>query len=119
MKKINLSDYNGKSINYFADDLLLVGIYITTSPEFLKMNFKALKTLSLHNNKNLYRLNDGAIISANDKLRNRIDFLITGNTYFECVEMIGNYAFDGQFYKEFCAAFEMLDTQIYEDYGSK
>lgn len=119
MKEIKLSDYNGKSIKYLADDLLLAGIYRTTSPEFLKLNFKSLKTLSVNNNKNLYRLNDAVIICANDKLGNRIDFLLTGNTYFECVEMIGNYAFDGQFYEEFYRAFEMLDTQRFEEDGGR
>ena len=119
MKEIKLSDYNGKSIKYLADDLLLAGIYRTTSPEFLKLNFKSIKTLSAYKNKNLYKLNDAALICANDKLGNSIDFLLTGNTYFECVEMIGNYAFDGQFYEEFCEAFEMLDTQRFEEDDGK
>ncbi len=40
---------------------------------------------------------------------------MTEDVCFESLELISNQGFDGQFYDEFIQAFDMLETEQYED----
>ena len=47
----------------------------------------SLKNMSVPKEKNLYILNDAVVITTTDNLGIRVDFLVTGQTYFDYCEM--------------------------------
>ena len=115
----HLTNYEGSRMLFIADDEIGLGLYRATSADNLREHQMSLKKMSVQKEKNLYILNDAVIIRTTNKLGIRVDFLVTGQTYFECIELIANYAFDGQFYKEFYTAFEFLETKQFEEDDSK
>ncbi|WP_445957796.1 hypothetical protein [Yeosuana sp.] len=115
MKKINISTDYGKTFEYLIDDLLAIGVYSTTTTEYLNTNDALLREKSNINNNKFYHIDDAVLIRTTAKDNSRIDFLITENVCFEGLALISEHAFNFEFYDDFVTAFGMLETNQYED----
>lgn len=115
MKKLNLITDNGKRVTYLIDELLAIGVYSTTTTKYLKTNEILLReNYNISTNK-FYHINDAVLVRTIDKDNSRIDFLITEDVCFESLALISEHAFNFEFYDDFVTAFEMLETNQYED----
>jgi hypothetical protein len=115
MKKLNLHAEYNKPFTYIIDEELSIGIYRTINKEHLKENDK-----TLLNNYNItynthYKIDDAVLVKAKLSNGSRIDFLITENVCFDNLAILSEHGFDGQFYDEFVEAFDMLETEQYDD----
>jgi hypothetical protein len=115
MKRLNLSTQYGKPFTYIVDEELLIGIYKTIKTEYLNDNDKKLLTKHNVSYNKLFRINNGVLLKAKLINGSRIAFLITEDICFDGLTLISEKGFEGRFYNEFVEAFEMLDTQQYED----
>ena len=113
--KIRLDYRDTEGINYKIDNLLSIGVYQTTSTPNLNHNYNLLKSKFKNHIGQILKLKDVVIIRAKNKNGKRIDFLITEDVCFESLELISNQGFDGQFYDEFVEAFNMLETNQFDD----
>ncbi len=113
--KIRLDYRDTEGINYKIDALLSIGVYQTTSIPNLNHNYNLLKSKFKNDTGQILKLKDVVIVSAKDKSGKRIDFLITEDVCFESLDLISSQGFDGQFYDEFIEAFDMLETEQYDD----
>ena len=113
--KIRLDYRDTEGINYKIDALLSIGVYQTTSIPNLNHNYNLLKSKFKSHIGQILKLKDVVIFRAKDKNGKRIDFLITEDVCFESLELISNQGFDGQFYDDFVEAFDMLETNQFDD----